>query len=301
MYPDETTIGSGVSGIHTVVKSYHRIAKSIGVEFVSGDDEHDVSIVHAGMLNRQADIAMLHGIYFTAEYKAAGWEWMANRNVIQGIMSADIVTVPSEWVAKTIRKDFKIDPYILEHGVFLDDWKTGRDYNPNQVLWGKNRAFEDVCDPTPVTEIARVMPDVTFITTFSSKDAPGNVVTVGLQDTRAMKQLVSSSAAVLSTIKETWGLLYIEAMASGVPVVSVNGGHVPTLVVHGVGGYCYRSGDIDDMKRGIEWVLKNREALSGNARKLASRYTWDKTGKRLRQVLEVALKNKHDKKTRIRN
>lgn len=294
MYPDANSLGRGVSGIHTVIRAYHRLADSINVEFVSYDSDYDISINHAGMYHKkQCDIAMLHGIYFTGEYSAPAWEWRANKYVIDSIRAAISVTVPSDWVAKTIRKDFKIDPYIVEHGVFINEWTPQMEYNQRQVLWAKNRAFEDVCDPTPVSDIARKMPDVNFVTTFTDKNPPPNVRAIGLQDSGAIKKLVSSSALVLSTIKETWGLLYIEAMAAGVPVVTVDGGHVPNMVRHGIGGYCYREGNLEDMARGIEWTLEHRDILSKNARKLAGLYTWDRAVKELRKVLDLTMEKKH--------
>jgi hypothetical protein len=285
----------GISGINTVINSYGEMASDYGINFVSSGG--DVSIIHGGMggrkhMAKQCDIAMLHGIYFTAEYPAKRWEKWANRLVIDNILSAKVVTVPSDWVAKTLRKEFKIDPYILEHGVFWDYWQHDIPVKPNQIFWGKNRIFEDVCDPVDLLKIAEVMPDIDFITTLAPTRRPANVHQMGLLKPHEIKPIIQESAVVLSTIKETWGLLYMEALAAGTPVVASNVGHVPNLVRHGVGGYCYRHGDLEDLRRGILWTIENREVLSRNAKIIAKNYSWDKTMLKLRRILEYVMEIK---------
>lgn len=294
MIPELANAG-GPSGIRTVIEAYHRLAIEYGITFV-GDDE-DISIVHAGLggskgERSQADIAMLHGVYFSAEYQAHVWERRANQRVIENAMSALTVTVPSEWVAITLRKEFKIDPYILEHGVFWDEWQHNEKYNPRLVFWGKNRIFEDVCDPRSLLEVASAMPDLTFITTLAPDDAPKNVHVLGVMPQEEIKRVVQKSAIVLSTIKETWGILYIEALAAGTPVVTVKNGNVPSLVEHGTTGYHYRYNNIVDMVQGIRWCLKYRDQLSKNANIAAKRYSWDMVMGKLRKILKITEERK---------
>lgn len=277
----------GVSGINTVVRAYGRLADKYGIRFTA--EGGDITLIHAGMGKKgqgEVDIAMLHGIYFTAEYNAPAWERAINQQVMDNILSATTVTVPSDWVAQTLRREFKIDPYILEHGVFYDDWQHNLTYNPKKIFWGKNRIFEDVCDPAALVSIARRMPDLDFITTLAPDDVSDNVHVMGLMQPDAIMRQVQESALVLSTIKETWGILYMEAMAAGTPVVAADIGHVPNLVRHGVAGYCYRSGNLDDLERGIRWTLKHRDVLSKNAQAIARYYTWDRAMIKLRQIIE---------------
>lgn len=285
------------SGIATVIRAYARLADRYGIEFVT--DSPDVTISHAGIGGKPRfsttwDVSILHGIYFTAEGGAVSskWEWRANGHVIKTILGALSVTVPSNWVALTLRREFKIDPYIIEHGVFWDEWQHNRKYKANRVFWGKNRINFDVCDPTSLMLVAQQMPDIEFVTTVAPDNRPNNVKVVGILNEDGIKEAVQSSAVVLSTVKETWGLLYIESMAAGTPVVTVNTGHVPHLSPHGVSGYSYVDGNIDDMETGIRWAIENRSTLSDNARALAKRYTWDKSMLNLRKVLERTMKEK---------
>jgi len=295
MYPNLDEMKNNRSGISTVIRAYYKYADDFGIDFV--ESGHDLSIVHGGMggkaaIKEQCEISMLHGIYFTAQYYAGAWEWKANQNVIETIRGAISTTVPSDWVAATLQREFKIDPYVLPHGVDFDEWQHNRPYKPNQIFWGKNRIFEDVCDPSALIKIATRMPEISFVTTLSPTNPPPNITAIGILGPDEIKSVVQESAIVLSTIRETWGILYIEAMAAGTPVVSVNLGHVPHLSPHGVAGYCYNPGNIDDMERGIRWTLKNRSVLSRNAMYIAKQYPWQDAMKMLRQILELTRRKK---------
>lgn len=294
MMPDPFTLSDKhVSGIGTVVRSYERVFPEYDMELLHPDsgDHYDLLITHAGMSHHVADIAMMHGIYFTGEYKAGKNEWRANHHVVRAITNARYVTVPSPWVAETFRRDFKIRPIIIPHGIFADEWE--HDFEPNEdvVLWVKNRNY-DVCDPTPLNEVAARMPDLRFVTTFKSPGAPHNVIEVGIIPPYKIKEALATSAVVISTVKETWGIVYAEAMACGTPVVTVNQGHVPNLVRHGVGGYCYQPENIKDAIYGIRWTIKHRDKLSRNARLLASRLSWHEPAARIRKLCEIALEGK---------
>jgi len=55
---------------------------------------------------------------------------------------------------------------------------------------------------------------------------------------------------------ETQGLVLLEALASGLPVVAVNATCVPELVIHGKNGYLVNSGDIDGMADALAKIIK---------------------------------------------
>lgn len=287
MFPNPHKINkNAVSGIHTVIRAYDRVFPEYGMKLVSPDDECDVVITHAGMASVYSDIAMLHGIYFTAEYNAAKTEWRANQHVVRSANRARFITVPSPWVAETIHRDFKREPVVIPHGVFAEEWDHNEEVVKNTVFWGKNRDY-DVCDPTALVAIAIRLPEFNFITTFYRGEPPSNVSVIGVQPPNRLKKIVQKSDVVISTVNETWGILYAEAMAAGTPVVTANWGHVPNLVPHGVAGYTYDRYNVDDAVYGIRWASKHRDTLSANARKLARELRWQQAAERVRVLADV--------------
>lgn len=79
---------------------------------------------------------------------------------------------------------------------------------------------------------------------------------IGEADLATKNELLGNSRALLFPIQwdEPFGLVMIEAMACGTPVLAFNGGSVPEIVRDGVSGYICK--DVDDMaKRAQELAL----------------------------------------------
>src|SRR5438270_11892500 len=66
---------------------------------------------------------------------------------------------------------------------------------------------------------------------------------IGLADLKAKNELLGNSMAMLFPIKwnEPFGLVMVEAMACGTPVLALRGGSGPEIVRDGVSGYVCRS------------------------------------------------------------
>lgn len=275
MTPDLQDFGNEESGIRRVVEAYRQHARRTGVHYVKGmiddEDTYDLLVVHAGSTNRYPTnkpiVAMLHGLYWTADYNAAAWEWRVNEYVVESIRIATLVTVPSRWVAKTIQRDARIDPIIVPHGIDLSLWKNN-EKNHGYVLWNKNRDA-DVCSPYPVGQLARRARDIKFLTTFSPGDELINVEVIGLQPHATMKTTIQRAAIYLSTTKETFGIGTLEAMASGVPVLGFDWGGNRDIVQHGVTGYLARPGNYTDLANGLRYCLEHRDVLSANSLNVA--------------------------------
>jgi glycosyltransferase involved in cell wall biosynthesis len=61
---------------------------------------------------------------------------------------------------------------------------------------------------------------------------------------------------------ETFGRVAVEAFAKGTPVIAANIGAIAELVNAGHTGLHFRTGDPDDLRDRVKWVLANPEALS---------------------------------------
>jgi glycosyltransferase involved in cell wall biosynthesis len=291
MQPSSGSFGpKDESGIRRICEAMERYLPAFGVEFVGSPDEADVKVGHAGALATTCDVMMCAGLYWTAEMPHPAWELDANMNVISALRHADQVIVPSRWVANNIARDMRFYPHVIGHGVDINEWEPMQaDFQ--YVLWAKNRA-SDVCDPTPVYELAKRFPQVGFVTTYypAHCEVLHNVTITGQVPHPEMKSFMQGCAVYLSTTQETFGIATLEAMASGKPVLGYDWGGNKDLIQHGVNGYLAAPGNLEDLANGLDYCLRHRATLGENSRQIAQRYTWEEACRKMYHVFELASK-----------
>jgi len=290
MKPDLATAGRGEGGINTIVRAYHALASQYDIEFVDMGD-YDVEAIHAAAAPffdpAGPNLSMNHGLYWANSQKIGTHELRENMRLVENIRHARVVTTPSDWVAQTMRRDMRINPVLLPHGVDWEGWQHSAD-NEGYVIWNKNR-MTDVCSPEPVNRLAARRPNTPFMSTLALNPRPDNVVEIGRQQYEHMKVLVQRSAVYMATQQETWGIGTVEAMAAGKPILGFAFGNNPVLVEHGVNGYLAQPGDWDDLANGLDYCLAHARVLGDNGREMARQYTWERAMSIFRRVCEMAM------------
>jgi len=288
MYPHPEELSGNASGIAQVVLNYARHLPQFGVELVGTNaTTYDLDAGHAAaypgaMVNHN------HGLLWTAEREYSNAGYQTNADLVRAIKLARETTVPSAWVAETFERDMHFRPHIVPHGVNWDEWQG--DYkNEGYVLWGKNRTTDGL-DPSAIVDIAKAFPNIEFVTTFGAPGMPDNVKVLGHAiPHEQMQTIVKSAAVILATDKETWGLLPAEAMAAGIPVLTINQGAVPTFVPHGVAGYAFQPHNLNDAINGLGYCLQYRDQLGANGRELARDLTWENACAAVADIYQSAL------------
>jgi glycosyltransferase involved in cell wall biosynthesis len=96
------------------------------------------------------------------------------------------------------------------------------------------------------------------------------------------------------SITETFGLVVLESMASGVPVIARNQGGPSDIVKHGKTGYLVAPDDLDEFVRLTLEVCRDsdlRQNLAVNARAFADETTWEKINRRVAWHILEGLEN----------
>jgi len=93
----------------------------------------------------------------------------------------------------------------------------------------------------------------------------------------------SSDAFIFPSISETLGLVILEGMASGLPIIAAKSGPTMEQVSHEVNGMLYENEDLDSLLDAVE-VIDDEEKFNNikeEARKEALKFSWDNASKRL--------------------
>ncbi len=118
------------------------------------------------------------------------------------------------------------------------------------------------------------------------------------------KYYAASDVFVLPTLYEPFGLVIVEAMASGLPVIASRVAGAADVIVDGVNGLLLREpSDVSEVAAKIELLLSNaelRKTMGGHARKTAGNLSWDHVATKVMDVYVGILAGRHPERPRGR-
>lgn len=117
-----------------------------------------------------------------------------------------------------------------------------------------------------------------------------------LQGQALSEAYASADIFVFPSALETFGLVVVEAMAAGLPVVASRVGGVREVVQEGRTGYTFEVGDIDAMISGVLQIAASRERIAQMgraARAFAETQTWPAMMDEVIAIYDALLDEKH--------
>lgn len=264
------------NGIGRIIIAQHKHLPGYGVEIVTTPNAADVIAAHInGEWLERVDICHSHGLHWSDiphdPYLSIHHE--VNKRIAITARRALAITTPSEWVAQVFKRDMRVTPTVIGHGIDPLEWHTDKKRKEPFVLWSKSRDG-DVCNPLPAWELAKR--GVPVITTFNAKGKtkPESMTITGGLLFPEMKALLEQATVYLATTFETFGIQTLEAMASGTPVLGYAWGGTKDIVRHKIDGWLAEPHDIDGLMEGLQYILDNWQTLAQNTRQRAEQYTW---------------------------
>ncbi|MEL6439213.1 MAG: glycosyltransferase family 1 protein [Cyanobacteria bacterium J06621_8] len=118
-----------------------------------------------------------------------------------------------------------------------------------------------------------------------------------LQGLELASAFASADAFIFPSRTETLGLVLLEAMAAGCPVVAARSGGIPDIVTDGVNGYLFEPDDPDGAITATKSLLEAtqaRETLRQNARLEAEQWGWAAATQQLQQYYHRVLSTEYE-------
>jgi glycosyltransferase involved in cell wall biosynthesis len=111
---------------------------------------------------------------------------------------------------------------------------------------------------------------------------------------RALQYIAAADVFSLPSWSEGFGIVYVEAMACGKPVIACRGEGPEDFVEHGKTGLLVKPRDVDNLVEALDFLLSNPEearAMGERARKVVlENYTWEKNAEKIVKVYKELLK-----------
>lgn len=224
-------------------------------------------------------------------------ELLWNRNIISQVKReveyADYYFAPSQIVKESLlfcnAQEEKI--YIVPYGVDINKFKYNkRDKKtlPLELIYVGEISYRkglhhllDVVSKYNVDEVNISLAGAINVNSeiYNKYSKYKNIKFLGFVTQDVLTELYNNKDVfVFATLGEGYGLVVLEALSCGLPVIcsSLAGGN--DAIIQGYNGFVFDGGNDEQLKEYIDWFLNNLEKLpilSYNARKSVENFTWD--------------------------
>jgi len=229
-------------------------------------------------------------------------------------MTADKIISPSPRLNKQLFDKFKIKSNTIGYGIdpkniFIGDSNIKFKYKDNFILLSVSRLIKTKGIVLNIYALKELVKRYKRIVYLIVGDGPQRqylkdlVLNLGLEknvefigqlpNRNVMEYMSICDLFTLPSWQETLGLVYLEVMAHGKPVIGVRGQGIDGIVEHKRNGMLVEPKDIDSLVEGIEYLTNHPQ----EARKMGERakelvlenYTWEQNAEKTLKVYQEVL------------
>lgn len=215
---------------------------------------------------------------------------------------AQMVFTMSEHVARSLREHYRLPgERILQvgagcnvpHRAPVDPARFAR---KNVVFVGvdwNRKGGPDLLEA--FAKVRRRHPDatLTILGCRPKAAAPGVRIVGRVSQKRTARYLAGATVFCMPSLREPFGIAFLEAMRAGLPVVGLNLGATPDFIVDGQTGYRVAPGDIDQLADRLDRLLSDplgcRRMGERGRRLVQAEYTWGRVQRRMADAMARAV------------
>lgn len=191
-----------------------------------------------------------------------------------------VPVVPSRWLAREAYKTgmFKEEPRVIPNCVDLEQFQP-LDKGEARAMFGlPQRQFIVLIGAASLSnkrkgvayalEAVSLMEKRPYVVAFgrnghdlSEGGVPVHYIGHVLGKDRLAALYSAADVFLFPSLSETFGLVAVEAMACGTPVVAFKSGAIPEIVGHDVDGWLARTGDVTGLVAGLEIAMEDEVRL----------------------------------------
>ncbi len=97
----------------------------------------------------------------------------------------------------------------------------------------------------------------------------------------------------LPSWQEGFGVVYVEAMLQGKPVIGVKGEGIEDVIIHNENGFLIKPKDVEDIVKIIDLLMENQNIINfigENAKKtVIENFTWENSAKKIVKLYKEIL------------
>jgi len=242
-----------------------------------------------------------------------------NNNCLQSLkkvfMTADKIISPSPRLNKQLFDQFKIKSNTIGYGIdpkniFMGDNNIKFKYKDNFILLSVSRLIKTKGIDLNLYALKKLITRYNNLFYLVIGDGParqeleclvndlglkGHIKFIGQQPhNRVMEYMSICEIFTMPSWQETFGLVYIEAMAHGKPVIGVKGQGIDGIVEHKKNGMLVEPKDVDSLVKGMEYLINHpQEAkkMGERAKELVfENYTWEQNAEKTLKIYQEALR-----------
>lgn len=305
------TLSKNPLQVYRIIPSFLKVLSSEEIDILHaheyGHFTSDISAVYSKITTKPL-VLTIHGYVINSKLK------LLKKIYDETLGRFEIQTARKIIATSRSLKDEIINSYnihnieIISNGIFLNQFQHGslkREeliISVGRILPRKGFSYlvdaaEEIIRDHPHVKIMIIGPDggdeQNIIKKINNKNLKDNVVLKGtISDEMLLSLLSKSSLFVIPSLYEPFGIVALEAMAAGCPIVATNVGGLSEIIDHNRTGLLVPPANSKALADSIGLLLDNRELaekLAKNAKEKVREFDWTIIGKRTREVYEEVL------------